>query len=86
MGMKGWITFIAYLFVAIAAIIAVFRPEGKVWIIVFVLSAIVSLILAITRMWNNKKMTDRIRYLEEHHLSLDYDEDDEGIKVKEGLN
>ena len=48
--MKGWITFIAYLFVAIAAIIAVFRPEGKVWIIVFVLSAIVSLILAITRM------------------------------------
>jgi hypothetical protein len=73
------------LFVAIASIIAIFRPEGLIWIIVFVLSAIISLLLAITRMRNNKRMADRIRYLEEHHLSLDIDEDNESIIVKKGL-
>ena len=83
--MKSWHILIAYLFVAIASIIAIFRPEGMIWIIVFVLSAIVSLILAITRMRNNKKMIDRIQYLEEHHLSLEFDEDDEGITFKEGM-
>ena len=85
MGMKSWLTVVAYLFVAIASIIAIFRPEGKIWIIVYVLSAVVSLILAITRLLNNKKMTDRIRYLEKHHLSLEIDEENEGIIVKEGL-
>ena len=82
---KSWLTLVAYLFVAIVSIIAIFRPEGLVWIIVFVLSAIVSLILAITRIRNNKKMADRIQYLEEHHLSIEYDKDGEGIKFKEGL-
>ena len=86
MGIKSWLTLVAYLFVAIASIIGIFRPEGKIWIIVFVLSAVVSLILAITRMLNNKKMADRIRYLEKHHISIETDDENEDLIIKEGIN
>ena len=85
-GVKRWFAIVAYLFVAIASIIAIFRPEGMIWIVVFVLSAVVSLILAITRMLNNKKMADRIRYLEKHHLSIETDDENEGLIIKEGRN
>ena len=85
MGVKSWLTLVAYLFVAITSIFAIFRPEGMIWIIVFVLSAIVSLILAITRLLNNKKMAERIRYLEEHHLSIETDDENEGLIIKEEI-
>ena len=85
MGIKSWLTVVAYLFVAITSIFAIFRPEGMIWIIVFVLSAIVSLILAITRLLNNKKMAERIRYLEEHHLSIETDDENEGLIIKEEI-
>ena len=84
MGIKSWLTLVAYLFVAIASIVAIFRPEGKIWIIIFVFSAIVSLILAVTRMRNSKQMSDRIRYLEEHHTSFEYEEDEEEMTILEG--
>lgn len=85
MGMKSWLTLVAYLFVAIASIIAIFRPEGMIWIIVFVLSAVVSLILAITRMLKNKKMAEKIRKLEEKQLSVRYDKGKRCVVFEQGV-
>ena len=47
--------------------------------------AIVSLILAITRIISAKKTEDRIKYLEEHHLSGSYDEVGETLTLEEGI-
>lgn len=69
--MKGigiWLPLIGYLFVAVVAIIAALRIENLPLMILLFISAIVSLILAITRLLSAKRMGERIKYLEDNCL------------------
>lgn len=86
--MKGigiWLPLIGYLFVAVVAIIAALRIENLPLMILLFISAIVSLILAITRLLSAKRMGERIKYLEDNHLSLSYNKEEEKITVKMGI-
>ena len=86
--MKGigiWLPLIGYLFVAVVAIIAALRIENMPLMILLFISAIVSLILAITRLLSAKRMGERIKYLEDNHLSLSYNKEEEKITVKMGI-
>ena len=60
---------LGYIFVAIVAIIAALGVRSLLMSVLLIISSIVSLILAITRIISAKKTEDRIKYLEEHHLS-----------------
>ena len=86
--MKGigiWLPLIGYLFVAVVAIIAALRIENLPLMILLFISAIVSLILAITRLLSAKRMGERIKYLEDNHLSLSYNKEEECINVEKGI-
>lgn len=86
--MKGigiWLPLIGYLFVAVVAIIAALRIDNLPLMILLIISAIVSLILAITRLLSAKRMGERIKYLEDNHLSLSYNKEEEKITVKMGI-
>lgn len=88
MGMKGmsiWLPLIGYLFVAVVAVFAALRIDNQLLMVLLIISATVSLILAITRLISAKKTGERIKYLEEHHLSIIPDEKNEGLVIKEGI-
>ena len=76
---------LGYIFVAIVAIIAALGVRSLLMSILLIISSIVSLILAITRIISAKKTEDRIKYLEEHHLSGSYDEVGETLTLEEGI-
>ena len=88
MGMKGvsiWLPLIGYLFVAVVAVFAALRIDNQLLMVLLIISATVSLILAITLLISAKKTGERIKYLEEHHLSIVPDEINEGLVIKEGI-
>lgn len=64
---------IGHIFVAVVAVISALRINDLMLLVLLVISAIVSLILAITRMITAKKTRERIKYLEENQLSVSYD-------------
>lgn len=75
---------IGYIFVAVVAIISALRIDDLLLLVLLVISAIVSLILAITRMITAKKTGDRIKYLEENQLSVSYDAKEEKFSFIKG--
>ena len=76
---------LGYIFVAIVAIIAALGVRSLLMSVLLIISSIVSLILAITRIISAKKTEDRIKYLEEPHLSGSYDEVGETLTLEEGI-
>ena len=76
---------LGYIFVAIVAIIAALGVRSLLMSILLIISSIVSLILAITRIISAKKTEDRIKYLESHHISLTHDAEEETMTIQEGI-
>ena len=83
MGM--WLSLLGYLFVAVIAIIAALQVDNSLLSVLLIISAIISLILAVTRLISAKKTEERIKYLEDHHLSMNYDENKEEATLIEGI-
>lgn len=84
-GVSIWLPLIGYLFVAVVAVFAALRIDNQLLMVLLIISATVSLILAITLLISAKKTGERIKYLEEHHLSIVPDEINEGLVIKEGI-
>ena len=76
---------IGYVFIAGVAMIAALQMTNNVLKCLLIISSLVSLVLAVTRFMSAMKMNARIKYLEEHHLSVVPDEENEGIILKEGI-
>ena len=74
-----------YLFVFAISIITALSIEQFLWRVLLIASAIITLVLAITRLLFAKKMGERVKYLEDNHLSLSYDKEEECIAVKKGI-
>lgn len=83
--MSIWLPLLGYIFVAVVAIIAASRIDNQVILVLLVTSAIVSLILAITRLISAKKTGERIKYLEDNQLSVSYDAKEEEFSFKKGI-
>ena len=79
-----WLTLVGFVFIAGASIAGAFRIEGIAWRVLLIMSAVVSLILAITRMLKNKSMAKKIKTLEENQLSVEYDANEEKLSFKKG--
>ena len=86
--MKGKCTMlplIGYAFVAAVAVIAALQVDKGVLKCLLITSAVVSLVLAVTRFFSSRKMNARIKYLEEHHWSVTQDEGKEELIFNEGI-
>ena len=59
------IALVGYVFVAVVSVIAALRMEENVIKVLLVLSALVSLVLAFSRIVSSKRMEEKIRKLEE---------------------
>lgn len=79
-----WLTLAGFVFIAGVSIAGAFRIEGTAWRVLLILSAIVSLVLAIARMLKNKSMAKKIKTLEENQLSVEYDANEEKLSFKKG--
>ncbi len=79
-----WLTLAGFVFIAGVSIVGAFRIEGTAWRVLLILSAIVSLVLAIARMLKNKSMAKKIKTLEENQLSVEYDANEEKLSFKKG--
>ncbi len=62
--MNRW-ALVGYVFVAVMSVIAVFCVEGCIIKFLLVLSAVVSLFLAVYSLWSCKRMEEKIKKLEE---------------------
>lgn len=82
---SGWLSLIGYVFIAGVAIISALQVTINVLKCLLILSAMVSLVLAVTRFISARKMNARIKYLEEHHLSVIPDVENEELIIKEGI-
>ena len=60
-----WIVLGGYVFVAVVSVIAALRMEENVIKVLLVLSALLSLVLAVLRIVSSKRMEEKIRKLEE---------------------
>lgn len=70
-----------YIFITIVSIIAALYTNGLMkWLLIF--SAVMSLLLTFLRLYNNKKMTNKIHILEENQLSVEYEEEKETLVFK----
>lgn len=76
---------LGYIFVALSAIITAICINSQSLSVLLILSAIVSLILAITRLVSAKKTEERIKYLEKNQLSVSYNAEDETLSLKKGI-
>lgn len=65
--------------------IGTFRVEGFFMKILLILSAMVSLVLAVTRLVDSKKTAERIKRLEKNQLSVRYDESEEKLYFEKGI-
>ena len=81
---KRWLPYVGYVFSTIVSIIMAFRVEGILCRVLLVISTIVSLALAISRLITTKKMEKRIKYLEDHQISFEAHTESETFIVKEG--
>jgi len=84
MKISDWLTLAGFVFIACVSVAGAFRIEGTSWRVLLVMSAFVSLILAITRMMKNKRMAEKIQTLEENQLSVRYDEEKEMLCFEKG--
>lgn len=84
-GIRKWLPLIGYMYVSVVAFISALHVDNDMLMIMLIISAVVSLALALTRLISSRKMAARIKHLEEHHLSVSYDEENEGLIIKEGL-
>lgn len=60
-----WIALGGYVFVAVVSVIAALRMEENIIKVLLALSALMSLILAVSRIVSSKRMEEKIRKLEE---------------------
>lgn len=65
--------------------IGTFRIEVVFMKILLILSAMVSLVLAVTRLVDSKKTAERIKRLEKNQLSVRYDESEEKLYFEKGI-
>lgn len=84
-GISTWLPLIGHVFVAVVAVIAASQVDNNVLRYLLIISAVVSFVLALTRIVSSRKMNERIKYLEEHHLSIIGDAENEGLIIKEGI-
>ena len=84
MKIGDWLSLAGFVFIACVSIAGSFRIEGTAWRVLLIMSAVVSLILAITRMMKNKRMAKKIQTLEENQLSVRYDEEKEMLCFEKG--
>ena len=84
--MKNCLMLVGYIFIAVASVIGTFRIEGLLMKILLILSAMVSLVLAVTRLVDSKKTADRIMRLEKNQMSVRYDESEEKLYFEKGIN
>ena len=82
--MKKYLVIAGYLFVSIVSIIMAIRVEGSIYKILLIASTIISLVLAVTRTSTTKKMSERIKTLEENQLSVSVDENEECMEFDQG--
>lgn len=81
----AWLSLIGYVFVAGVSVIAALQVANDVLKCLLIISAVASMALAVTRFISARKMNTRIKYLEDHHLSVISDEENEGLIFKEGI-
>lgn len=84
-GISTWLPLAGYVFVAVISVISASQAENKVIMWLLYTATVVSLTLAVTRFINTRKMNDRIKYLENHHLSVTTDEENEELIINEGI-
>lgn len=84
MKISDWLSLAGFVFIACVSVAGAFRIEGTAWRVLLIMSAVVSLILAITRMMKNKRMAKKIQTLEENQLSVRYDEEKEMLCFEKG--
>lgn len=63
--MNKWIALVGYVFVTVVSVIAALRMEENVIKVLLILSALVSLVLAVSRIVSSRRMAKRIQKLEE---------------------
>ena len=80
-----WLSMAGYVFVAGVSATGAFRVEGTTWQVLLIMSAVISLILAISRILKNKSMAKKIQTLEENQLSVRYDKEKEALCFEKGL-
>ena len=85
MKIGDWLSLAGFVFIACVSIAGAFRIEGTVWRVLLIMSAVVSLILAISRMQKNKRMAKKIQTLEENQLSVRCDEEREMLCFEKGV-
>lgn len=69
-----WLQIGGYVFISLVSICAAIRIEDLLLKFLLVISAVVSLILAISRLLASRKMSKRIKELEEKQLSVRVDD------------
>ena len=85
MKIGDWLTLTGFVFIAGVSIAGAFRMEGTAWRVLLILSAVVSLVLAIVGMLKNRHMAKKIKTLEENQLSVRYDKEKEAIYFEKGV-
>ena len=83
--MKNYLMLVGYIFIAGVSVIGTFRVEGFFMKILLILSAMVSLVLAVTRLVDSKRTVERIKKLEKNQLSVRYDESEEKLYFQKGI-
>ena len=82
--MNRWLVLGGNFFVMVVSIVSAIRVEEIVMKVFLITSALVSLILAISNIWNSKKMDEKIQKLEDDQLSVSYNEEEETFYLEEG--
>lgn len=83
--MKTFLMLFGYIFIPGVSVIGTFRIEVVFMKILLILSAMVSLVLAVTRLVDSKKTAERIKRLEKNQLSVRYDESEEKLYFEKGI-
>lgn len=83
--MKTFLMLFGCIFIAGVSVIGTFRIEVVFMKILLILSAMVSLVLAVTRLVDSKKTAERIKRLEKNQLSVRYDESEEKLYFEKGI-
>ena len=82
--MNRWLVLGGNFFVMVVSIFSAIRVEEIEMKVLLITSALVSLILAISNIWNSKKMDEKIQKLEDDQLSVSYNEEEETFYLEEG--
>lgn len=85
MKISDWLSLAGFIFITGVSVVGAFRIERTVWRVLLIMSAVVSLILAISRMQKNKRMAKKIQTLDENQLSVRSDEEREMLCFEKGV-